>query len=52
VLRLAFLHDGALFSRQHVDKLEIIFFLNALQDTQVQLVLRVRLALHIDSVAA
>jgi hypothetical protein len=52
MLRLAFLHDGAFFSRKHVDKLEVLFFLDSLQETQVELVLRIRLALHINSVAA
>ncbi len=51
VLWLRFLHDAAFFSRKHVDKLEVFFFLDALQDTQVKLVFRIRLTFHINSVA-
>lgn len=52
VLRLAFLHDRAFFSRTHVNKLEVLLLLDTLQQTQVKLVLRIRLPLHINSVAA
>ena len=52
MLWLALLDHVHLLARSQIDEPEFLFLLNALDDAQVKVVLRVGLPLHVDRVAA